>query len=140
MPRADRRGASPRLGDVAALPRRRSSTPADLGMSPEAIERFSLRLEEVVVQAPSDGDYDLEQQLRLVIEDLTAELSRTRRFGSPQSRSVAKVTGVFEVLGGALVIAGNAAAGAATAVAAPVTVVGAADLRGGWARDHKPRC
>lgn len=87
----------------------------DLGLSPVAVQRLRDALERAIMEARRRPE-----ELRGRIDKLLAELRDELRGlydDRRHERLMSRVVGVFEALGGALVIAANAAAGAAGAPA-----------------------
>jgi hypothetical protein len=106
----------------------------DLGVSDDAVDRIRGALERAIWEASEDRESlenemrprHLREQMFSLIEELTGELNRLYD-DTRHKKLIARLTGVFETLAGALIIAGNAAVGAAgTPVTAGLSVVGAA--------------
>jgi len=117
---------------------------SDLGVSESAVSRIRGALEgairgfpaeeEIATESPHAGeiweptDYgeSLRGRMQSLIETLTHELDRL--YDDDRHRKlIARLAGVFETLGGALLVAGNAAAGAVgTPVTAGLSAIGAA--------------
>jgi hypothetical protein len=105
----------------------------DLGVSDKAVGRIRDTLEEAFREIPADREtfqaqmrHRLQERMESLIAELTAELDRLFD-DNRHEKLIARLTGVFEALGGALVVAGNAAVGAAgTPVTAGISLVGTA--------------
>jgi hypothetical protein len=115
----------------------------DLGVSESAVNRIRDALEGAIWEFPLDrltqepphiGEIweryefteDIRDRMQSLIETLTGELDRLYD-DTRHKKLVARLAGVFETLGGALLVAGNAAAGAiGTPVTAGLSAAGAA--------------
>jgi hypothetical protein len=105
----------------------------DLGVSDSAVDRIRDSLEKAIREASEDR-VTSEEQMRIRLQgqmwELAGELSDelNRLYDDARHKKlIDRLTGVFETLAGALVIAGNAAVGAvATPVTAGLSLVGAA--------------
>jgi hypothetical protein len=69
------------------------------------------------IREPYEYTQDLRDRMQSLVETLTNELDRLYD-DARHKQLISRLAGVFETLGGALVVAGNAAAGA---IGAPVT-------------------
>lgn len=97
----------------------------DIGLSDSAVARIRNALEGTIREGSSKPE-ELRGRMTSLLNELTAELSRL--YDSDRHRKlISQLAGVFEALGGALVIATNVSVGALGApVSAGVTLVGAA--------------
>jgi len=116
---------------------------ADLGVSESAVNRirdalegaiWEFPLDRVIREPPHIGEIrepyeytqDIRDRMQSLIETLTGELDRLYD-DTRHKKLIAQLAGVFETLGGALLVAGNAAAGAiGTPVTAGLSAAGAA--------------
>jgi hypothetical protein len=98
---------------------------ADLGLSESAVARIRDSLESAIYEGQRGSDL-VEPAMTTLIADLSAELRRLHQ-DQRHEHLMSRVLGVFETLGGAMVVAANAAAGLPGApLTGGVTVVGAA--------------
>lgn len=105
----------------------------DLGVSDNAVGRIRDAIEGAIQETSEDRESlegqmrsRLQEQMGSLIQELTNELNRLYDDGRHE-KLIAQLAGVFEALGGALVIAGNAAVGAiGTPVTAGISLIGAA--------------
>jgi hypothetical protein len=105
----------------------------DLGVSGNAVGRLRDAIEGAIQETSQDRESleaqvrsRLQEQMGSLIQELTDELSRLYD-DDRHEKLIARLAGVFEALGGALVVAGNAAVGAiGTPVTAGISLVGAA--------------
>lgn len=105
----------------------------DLGVSGNAVGRIRDALEGAIQETSVDRESleaqvrsRLQEQMGSLIQELTGELNRLYD-DDRHEKLIARLAGVFEALGGALVVAGNAAVGAiGTPVTAGISLVGAA--------------
>jgi hypothetical protein len=105
----------------------------DLGVSESAVSRIRNALEGAIrefpldresrespyvgqIREPSEYLQDLKDRMQSLIEILTGELDRLYD-DTRHKKLIARLAGVFETLGGALIVAANAAAGGAAAPA-----------------------